>query len=264
MSRHHFVFQNFRFKIHLGRYHFVFQNFRFSMSRHHFAVGLAVICWGCAWMIGSVGLAVIVGVWLIVTVAMGVTFPQLKFFGPYVCQGSTRGKRVALTFDDGPDPRSTPALLDVLREARVEAVFFCVGAKVAAHPELAVQIVKEGHLVQNHSYAHSNATNFFTTARLTNELAQAQTEIERVTGERPRLFRPPMGLTNPRTFQAARALDLQVIGWTARGLDTKLTEPNRIVARLERGFKPGAILLLHDGNIPAERLVATVKKLWTS
>jgi peptidoglycan/xylan/chitin deacetylase (PgdA/CDA1 family) len=182
-------------------------------------------------------------------------------FGPFVCRGSAQRKWVALTFDDGPDPSSTPALLETLRNAGVKAAFFCVGAKVAAHPELAAQIAREGHLVENHSFGHSNGTNFFTTGRLRAELTQAQTTIEQATGKRPQLFRPPMGLSNPRVFRAARALNLKVIGWTARGLDTKLREPAEIVARLVARLRPGAILLLHDGNIPAERLVAMVQNL---
>ena len=67
-----------------------------------------------------------------------------------------------------------------------------------------------------------------------------------------------MGLSNPRVFSAARSLGLTVVGWTARGLDTKLTDPDRIVARIVRRLRPGAIILLHDGGIPPERLVATV------
>jgi peptidoglycan/xylan/chitin deacetylase (PgdA/CDA1 family) len=70
-----------------------------------------------------------------------------------------------------------------------------------------------------------------------------------------------MGLSNPRIFRVARALGLTVIGWTARGLDTKLTEPEQIVARIVRKLQPSAIILLHDGNIPAKRLLPTVKTL---
>mgnify|MGYP001602225006 CR=1 FL=1 len=77
----------------------------------------------------------------------------------------------------------------------------------------------------------------------------------------PRWFRPPIGLSNPRVFHVARALDLTVVGWSAGGLDTKLTEPERIVARIARRLEPGAIILLHDGNIPTERLVGTVNRL---
>jgi peptidoglycan/xylan/chitin deacetylase (PgdA/CDA1 family) len=182
-------------------------------------------------------------------------------FGPYICRGSPQRNCVALTFDDGPDSRSTPALLDLLREAGVQAAFFCVGKNVAANPELTARIAREGHLVENHSFAHSNHTNFFTTRRLRTELAAAQAAIEKATGKRPQLFRPPMGLSNPRVFRAAQLLDLKVIGWTGRGLDTKLTEPAQIVARLMKRVRPGAIMLLHDGNIPAERLIVTVRNL---
>ena len=168
---------------------------------------------------------------------------------------------MALTFDDGPDARSTPALLDLLKEAKVEAAFFCIGKNVATNSSLAARIGREGHLLQNHSYAHSNFTNFFSVARLRTELAQAQTVIQQATGIVPQFFRPPMGLSNPRTFRAARSLDLKVVGWSIRSLDTIMTSPEKIVARIARRLEPGAIILLHDGNISAGRLVPTVKLL---
>ena len=194
-------------------------------------------------------------------VGLGIAFPQLSLFGPFVCWGKREQRCVALTFDDGPDPRSTPALLDLLRSESVAAVFFGIGERVTAAPELAARIVREGHLLENHSYAHSNATNFFTVSRLQAELSQAQVVIQSATGIAPKLFRPPMGLSNPRVFRAAQALGLKVIGWSARGLDTQIRDPERIVARICRRLAPGAIILLHDGNIPADRLVVTVKLL---
>jgi len=194
-------------------------------------------------------------------IALGVKIPQLRFFGPYVCRGVGARRCVALTFDDGPDARSTPELLELLRTEKVAAAFFCVGKRVAAHRDLAARIVQEGHLLENHSYSHSNTTNFFTVARLRGELTQTQAAIQEASGVVPKLFRPPMGLSNPRIFKAARSLGLTVVGWTARGLDTKLTEPKEVVARIVRGLRPGAIILLHDGNIPGERLLTTVKTL---
>jgi peptidoglycan/xylan/chitin deacetylase (PgdA/CDA1 family) len=143
----------------------------------------------------------------------------------------------------------------------VEAAFFCIGHRVTAHPELAARIVSCGHLLENHTYAHSKTTNLFSVDRLRTDLARAQTVIQQTTGTAPLLFRPPMGLSNPNVFCAARSLGLTVVGWSARSLDTRITEPERIVARIERRLKPGAIILLHDGNIPAGRLVATVKLL---
>lgn len=194
--------------------------------------------------------------------ALGVAIPQLRFFGPFVCRGDVGDERVvALTFDDGPDPASTAALLDLLRDARVEAAFFCVGERVAAHPGLAARMVREGHLVENHSYHHSHLTNFFGVPRLRDELARTQAIIARATGEAPTCFRPPMGLSNPRVFRAARAEGLRVVGWTARGFDTRADEPARIVKRIVRGIAPGAVILLHDGGIPTERLVSTVEQL---
>jgi len=194
-------------------------------------------------------------------IGLGVKIPQLRLFGPYICRGAGGGRQVALTFDDGPDPSSTPALLELLSEAKVEAAFFCIGQRVAEHPALAARIVREGHLLENHSYSHNHATNIFTEPRLKMELMQTQTTIQQAAGVVPKLFRPPLGLSNPRIFRVARALGLTVVGWTARGFDTKLTDPNQIVARIVRKLKPSAIILLHDGNIPAERLVTTVKIL---
>jgi peptidoglycan-N-acetylglucosamine deacetylase len=234
------------------------------MTRFHIALVCAVLLGALALALGSVVMFIVVLAVFLALIGLGVVFPQMRFFGPFVCCGSASRPCVALTFDDGPDVASTPALLDVLKEARVEAAFFGVGKRVVANQEVAARIVREGHLLENHSYAHSNATNFFTVARLRAELMQAQAAIEHATGVAPHWFRPPMGLSNPRVFRAARDLNLGVVGWTARGLDTRLTDPQRIVARIVHRLKPGAIVLLHDGNIPAPRLVATVKLLLDS
>jgi peptidoglycan/xylan/chitin deacetylase (PgdA/CDA1 family) len=182
-------------------------------------------------------------------------------FGDFICRVPQGRKCVALTFDDGPDERSTPGLLELLSQRGVQATFFAVGKRVEAHPDIAARIVREGHLLENHSYAHSNATNFFTFPRLRAELNQAQEAIRQATGVAPMYFRPPMGLSNPRVFRAAREAGLKVIGWSARGLDTKLTDSDEVVSRICRRIEPGAIILLHDGNIPADRLVTTVKTL---
>ena len=217
-------------------------------------VALALFLGNCALLIGALIVSFVI-------VSLGVVWPRLSLFGPFICHGANSRRCVALTFDDGPDARSTPALLDLLREARVDAAFFAVGKRVAAERELAARIVREGHLLENHSFAHSNATNFFTIPRLKAELARAQEAIQQVTGIAPKFFRPPMGLSNPNVFHAARALGLKVVGWTARGFDTQTCDPERVVKRLVRQLQPGAIILLHDGNIPAERLLVTVKLL---
>ena len=196
-----------------------------------------------------------------VVMGLGVAIPPLRFFGAYICRGDPEKRQVALTFDDGPDPRSTPALLELLREHKVEAAFFAIGEKVEAEPKLAKDILLSGHLLENHSYQHSNATNFYPAAKLRAELIRGQQVIEKHTGTTPHFFRPPIGLSNPNTFRVAGALNLQVIGWDIRGLDTRITDPIKVVRRIERGLRHGAIILLHDGNIPVARLVATVRLL---
>jgi peptidoglycan/xylan/chitin deacetylase (PgdA/CDA1 family) len=231
------------------------------MTRFHVIAIVTAIAGAAAIALGShLALGVIVATFAIV-MGFGVALPQWRMFGPFICQGDSSQRRVTLTFDDGPDPRSTPALLDLLRAENVPATFFCIGRNVAAHPELTARITNEGHLLGNHTYTHSNATNFFGLARLTDEMTRTQSATGAAAGVAPAYFRPPMGLSNPRVFKAAAALGLKVVGWTARGLDTQIREPERVVRRILRGVRPGAIILLHDGNIPPERLLPTVKLL---
>jgi peptidoglycan/xylan/chitin deacetylase (PgdA/CDA1 family) len=230
-------------------------------TRYHIVLLFAGILGVLALMLRNVLLGICALIFWLVSMGLGVAFPQLSLFGPFLCSGSSERKYVALTFDDGPDGRSTPALLELLRERGVQVAFFGVGKRVAAYPDIAARIVREGHLLENHSYAHSNATNFFSLARLRSELNQAQDTIRQATGVAPTCFRPPMGLSNPRIFRAARDAGLKVVGWSARGLDTKVTDSEEVVSRICRRVKPGTIILLHDGNIPADRLVTTVKTL---
>ena len=168
---------------------------------------------------------------------------------------------MALTFDDGPEPLNTPRLLDLLASRGVRATFFCVGQRVARHPELARRIAAEGHLVENHSYLHSSWMNLFSVERLRADLTQAQEEIARVTGRRPTFFRPPSFLTNPRVFRVVRELNLTVAAARRLGLDRQPNSAERIAARVLRGVRPGGIILLHDGGASPETLTAAVTEI---
>jgi peptidoglycan/xylan/chitin deacetylase (PgdA/CDA1 family) len=228
---------------------------RGTLSRFHLVTALAVV------------LCVVVPQWWLVVggyvpvVALGVTFPQLQFFGASLCRVRTGRKAVALTFDDGPDPMVTPVLLDLLKQRGVQATFFCTGQRVEEHPDVARRIMAEGHLMANHSFAHSHGTNVFTARRLREDLARAQEAIARVTGELPKLFRPPMGLTNLRVFRVATELGLTVVGWTVRGLDTRQSAPIKIAGRITRRLRPGAIIVLHDGGVTNCVVVPAVELL---
>ena len=231
----------------LKRFHFVIAT--------AFALGIAaLVCRDAAWFT-----VVVLGFFIVM--GLGVTIPQLRLFGNFICSGKWSKKQVALTFDDGPDPRSTPQLLDLLREEKIPAAFFCIGKHVEKNPELTARILREGHLVENHSFTHSNLTNFYGRSQLRTELVQAQEAIQKACGVAPKFFRPPVGLSNPNTFRVADELNLQVIGWNIRSFDTITAAPQKIVERVRRNLWPGSIILLHDGNIPAEKLLVTVKSL---
>jgi len=98
--------------------------------------------------------------------ALGLSVLKLNFFVKAICRGEAGGMRVALSFDDGPDPASTPRLLDVLERCGIRAAFFVVGVKTAAHPEVVRRMERQGHIVGNHSYGHAWWTNFLTGRRL--------------------------------------------------------------------------------------------------
>ena len=212
---------------------------------------------GTAWLWSLATLGSLSGL----CVGLGVAFPQWQMFGESICSVAAKRKVVTLTFDDGPDAENTPALLALLAERKVRATFFCIGCRVARHPELVKQIVTKGHAVENHTFQHSPQTNIFSVRRLRDDLVQAQVEIERVAGRAPVYFRPPVGLTNPRIFRVAGELGLKVAGYTARGLDRRFDAPEKIAGRLLRKLRPGAIFLLHDGGVPRERLLAVATLL---
>jgi peptidoglycan/xylan/chitin deacetylase (PgdA/CDA1 family) len=231
------------------------------MTRFHIVSTLAVVSAAIALALHNFIFVILILFAVFIVVGLGVFFPQIKLFGNFICRGSKKNRRVALSFDDGPDPNSTPQLLELLRAEKIRATFFCIGNRVEKNPELAAQIVRDGHLLENHTYSHNYLTSFFSVARLREELTQTQNIIKKISGIAPKFFRPPIGHSTPRTFRVARELNLQVIGWSARSLDTISRDPKKIVARVVSQLSPGGIILLHDGNLPAAQIVATTKSL---
>jgi peptidoglycan-N-acetylglucosamine deacetylase len=194
-------------------------------------------------------------------VGLGVSFPEWQLFGRSLSRLATTEKVVALTFDDGPDPVSTPVLLDLLARKGARATFFCIGKRVARHRELARRIAAEAHLIGNHSFAHRRTTNFFSGAQLRADLERAQKEITRTVGRTPEFFRPPMMLTNPRIFRVARVLSLTVTACTMRGYDLRGTSTLKVLNRVLSRLRPGAIIALHDGGVAPDKLVELVEPL---
>jgi peptidoglycan-N-acetylglucosamine deacetylase len=158
---------------------------------------------------------------------------------------------VALTFDDGPDPDATPAVLEALRAAEVRAVFFLVGEQVEAHPELARQVADEGHVVALHGFRHVEHDELGDEARA--DMERGAAAVAAATGVDPRLYRPPYGRFSERSYAAARELGLTPVYWSAWGSDWEPIPPERIAETAIRDLDPGAILLLHDSARYATR-----------
>jgi len=188
-------------------------------------------------------------------VVWGVVSIRSPFFGRALVAGTNPGA-VALTFDDGPDPRSTPTLLDLLERHGVTATFFVVGERVRSHPELARRCHNAGHELGNHSQRHSPWLNFRLRRGMRSEIAACQEALAVTIGRRAHYYRPPIGLRNPAVHPVCAELDLCVIGWQVRSLDKSRLTPAAVVERVLHQVRPGGIVLLHDGGQPSERLLA--------
>ena len=206
-----------------------------------------------AWItLGAIGTGLVVGradvwCWLVGFVlfvsAAATFFMRLRLLGPVRSRG--KGPGVALTFDDGPTPGVTDALLDLLEEHGAQATFFVVGKKARTHPDLLRRAAEAGHQIGNHSDQHSYWMNFFFSRRMRRDLAACQDTVRETTGTAPTCFRPPVGLMNHCTYSVADELGLTVTAWTVRSFDTILS-PAATARRVLKQSQDGAIILLHD------------------
>jgi len=183
---------------------------------------------------------------------LGVSVLKLNFFVEASCRGDSTARRVALTFDDGPDPVATRNLLEVLRHHQIKAAFFPIGTKTRDYPEVIKQIDQEGHILGNHTFRHAWWTNFLISGALDREMRMAQEAIRGSVGKVPAYFRPPMGLTNPHLKRALKKHGLSVIGWDVRPFDTTAST-DKVIKRVLKKMRNGSIIALHDaGRTPAD------------
>jgi peptidoglycan-N-acetylglucosamine deacetylase len=160
---------------------------------------------------------------------------------------------VLLTFDDGPHPQGTPAVLDALSRAGARAMFFLVGEQVQRRPALAARIASEGHVVALHGYRHTLQLRR-SGAAVDDDLDRGRAVIEDAVGFSPAYHRPPYGIYSPAGLAAARAAHLQPLLWSRWGKDwRKFTTPTRIADRILRGISGGDVILLHDADFYSAR-----------
>ena len=167
-------------------------------------------------------------------------------FGPSVERGP-RAKRIYLTFDDGPNERATPAILDTLAIERVPAAFFIVGDHARRFPKVARLVADQGHLIGNHTQRHKKLL-WCGPRRVRDEVEQAHESIVGTTGRAPESFRAPHGQRSPFLRSLARQLGYTVFGWTFGVFDTAKPGVEEIRRRVRKRLRPGAIVLLHDGD----------------
>lgn len=204
--------------------------------------------------------------------AYGAVYPRSQLFGSTVCRTDSP-RKLALTFDDGPNPKITPKLLDLLDRFKARATFFIIGKHARECPDLLKETAARGHVLGNHTDAHPNLF-WLKPDQVTVELRCCNFSIVAATGAPPRWFRPPFGMRNPWVIPAARELNQRVAMWTLIPGDWRATSSEWLIPRMEpiaarakrnlsaAGAANGAattgdILCLHDGShrqLNADRL----------
>jgi len=225
-------------------------------------------------MIGGVS-GIVAGVTGVAT--LGAVHPRAQIFGPTVCR-TDRPDKLAITFDDGPNPAITPGLLELLAKHNAKATFFLVGKYVRDSPGLVKEIVLQGHAVGNHTDTHPNL--FFCGPEKTQtELQRCSERLAGVAGEKPRWFRPPFGFRSPWLGGIAQRQGMRLAMWTLIPGDWRPVSPDRLIGRMNPvaeharkklppgtgygGGTTGDILCVHDGDYarPNADRMHTVKAL---
>ncbi|KJK34999.1 oligosaccharide deacetylase [Streptomyces variegatus] len=172
---------------------------------------------------------------------------------------SGRGRTMVLTFDDGPDPRYTPDILDTLAKYDVRAMFFVCGEMVAGSRNLLARMADEGHVVGNHTWSHPLLTRL-TRRQIRSQMERTCDAVEDAYGERPEWFRAPYGAWNRAAFQLGAELGMEPLGWTVDTLDWTTPGTRSIANRVERGAAPGVVVLSHDAGGDRSQSVRALRR----
>lgn len=169
-----------------------------------------------------------------------------NFFIPIVCKAEIDKKEIAISFDDGPAENYTPQVLNVLKKENVKATFFCIGNRIEGNEAILKQVHEDGHIIANHSYSHHFWFDMYSSKKMLKDLQQMDVEMEKATGLKPKLFRPPYGVTNPNLAKAIKKGGYTPVGWNVRSLDTVAKDEKQLLDKIINGIKPGAVFLFHD------------------
>ncbi|HEX6458180.1 MAG TPA: polysaccharide deacetylase family protein [Thermoleophilaceae bacterium] len=171
---------------------------------------------------------------------------------PALERAETGSQRTLLTFDDGPDPEGTPAVLDALDAIGARATFFMLGEQLMRHQDVGREVVARGHEVALHGFGHEHHDKL-TPQQARDDLARGLGAVEAATGRRPRFYRPPYGRFTDASYEACRKLGLEPVYWSGWGMDWEPIPAERIADIAGRDLGDGVILLLHDSVRYADR-----------
>lgn len=172
---------------------------------------------------------------------------------------SDASRDMVLTFDDGPDPRYTPAVLGTLREYGVRAMFFVCGGVATNNRDLLREMADDGHVVGNHSWSHPLIPKL-PPSKIRDELGRTSEVIEKSLGAAPLWYRAPFGAWNKHSFEIGAELGMEPLAWTLDTLDWKEPGTGTIVRRVLDGAGPGVIVLSHDAGGNRSQSVAALRR----
>ena len=193
-------------------------------------------------------LLVLVIPYLAITI-YGASTIQSNYYVRSLCRGDINKKQIAISFDDGPSHPHTGYILDILRKENVKASFFVIGKNVATQTELMKQIDNEGHLIGNHSFSHTFWFSMNSANDMLADMKKCDEEIYKAIGKRPRMFRPPYGVTNPMVAKAIDGGQHQSIGWSLRTFDTVAKDKNKLLQKTLNSLSNGDVVLFHDRGV---------------
>jgi peptidoglycan/xylan/chitin deacetylase (PgdA/CDA1 family) len=185
---------------------------------------------------------------------------QKRYPGTFIIGGPRSARKVALTFDDVPDPRYTPQVLDILARYKVRATFFVVGSRAAAYPSIVRRMRREGHIIGNHSLNHAVFSRI-PLSSFKRQIVRTDAILRPLAGYSPKLVRPPYGEIMPKQIEWLRQNGYTVVNWDVDSVDWRGTDSSHILLNIKKTLQPGSIILQHAGGGDGQDLSGTIKAL---
>ncbi|WP_248928255.1 polysaccharide deacetylase family protein [Paenibacillus hamazuiensis] len=183
-----------------------------------------------------------------------------KYPGIFMLKSPVSAPKAALTFDDAPDDKYTPQVLDILKKYHVKATFFIVGSRAEKHPQLVKRMVREGHVIGNHSYDHALLPKL-PDEKYKSQIRKTDAIIKRLTGYSPRFLRPPYGEISESQLKWAAAERMLVVNWNVDSQDWRQLNAQQVTYNVMKDARAGAIILQHSGGGDGQDLSGTVQAL---